>query len=62
MRRPRGTTDMGREPESVEEEIRMQLVLFSEWLELQGFMKEYTADSELTHNDFAVMFLGGVAG
>lgn len=53
---------MGREPESVQEEIHMQLVLFSEWLELQGFMKEYTADSELTHNDFAVMFLGGVAG
>lgn len=61
MRRPRGTTDTAVEPESVEEEIRIQLVLFSEWLELQGFSKEFTGDSELTHNDLAVMFLGGVA-
>ena len=61
LRRPRGA-DLGRESESLDEEVRCQLILFSEWLELQGFSKEYEdVEGALTHAQLVDIFLGGIA-
>lgn len=61
MKRPQGDVDTAQEAESFDDELRVQLVLFSQWLEAQGFTKEVEPGVELTHSDLANAFMEGVA-